>query len=51
MAEDSATMREAGDPGAKNLARAPALSAALLDLTRLLARQAAHEMLEQIKVS
>ena len=51
MAENSAKMREAGDPGAKYLASAPGLSAALLDLVRLLARQAAREILEQKKVS
>lgn len=51
MAENSAKMRKAGDPGAKYLANAPALSAALLDLVRLLARQAAREMLEQKVVS
>jgi len=47
MAENSAKLREAGDPGAKFLASAPALSAAFLDLVRLLARQAAREILEQ----
>ncbi len=51
MAENSTKIREAGDPGAKYRARAPALAAALLDLARLLARQAAREMLEQNKVS
>ncbi len=51
MAENSAKMREAGHHGAKYLASTPALSAALLDLVRLLARQAAREMLEQKKVS
>ncbi len=51
MAENSAKMREASHHGAKYLASTPALSAALLDLVRLLARQAAREMLEQKKVS
>ncbi len=51
MAENSTKMREAGNPGAKYLASAPVLSAALLDLVRLLARQAAREMLEQKKLS
>ena len=51
MAENSAILREAGDPGSKYLARAPALSAALLNLARLLARQAAREKLEQEKDS
>ena len=51
MAENSAKMREAGHHGAKYLASTPALSAALLDLVRLLARQAAREILEQKKVS
>ncbi len=51
MAENSAKMRVSDDPGAKYLASAPAHSAALLDLVRLLARQAAREMLEQKKVS
>ncbi len=50
MAENSAKMREAGHHGAKYLASTPALSGALLDLVRLLARQAAREMLEQKKV-
>ncbi len=51
MAENSVKMREVGHHGAKYLASTPALSAALLDLVRLLARQAAREMLEQKKVS
>ena len=51
MAKNSAKMRGTGHHGAKYLASTPALSAALLDLVRLLARQAAREMLEQKKVS
>ena len=43
MAEDTATMKEADASGAGRPASAQALSAVLLDLVRLLARQAATE--------